>query len=260
MLREFVQAIAEMATNAHKPQIVAAPGDPRHCRVFVNGTSETLDIPRPDQASTVATVDDLVAAVERYGGENSAIWHNQSCICAVLDDSDRRELIRLDLKLSDQMRAICALPEPFDPKSLIVWLKKKMVGAVNDELANVFRSLDFQRTDQASSRVKHESESLGRSVQATVTPTIPEVLKPNVRIYANPDLPMRRVIRLSLDVDHAHGQLELDPLADEVELAVQSVQAEIHELLCEAVRGPELPDIPVIHGMPVFQPAPKLTA
>jgi hypothetical protein len=235
MLKAFVDAIAGLAVSSSEPKIIRDAGDPRKLFLSHNGTLTEVDVTPPLHASTVNTFEALSAAVERFGEDKQAsIWHDRAQVIALLDDDDRRETVRLALIMSDQFKSLQKLPGVFDQRSLVLFLKRNLAGAVDVGLIAIFRQIDFSKREEGGATVKHGDESLGRSIHAAIANAadIPEYLSVRVPVYSNPGLVQFLVtIKLSVDIDVQRGTFELTPLPDELENAVRYTQEQLGELL-----------------------------
>jgi hypothetical protein len=235
MLKAFVDAIAGLAVSASQPKIIKDTGDPRKLLVCHNGTEREVDVAPPLHASTVNVFESLYEAVERFSDEKPAsIWHDRAQVVALLDDDDRRETVRLALRVSEQFRSLEQLPGSFDQRSLVLFLKRNLAGAVDVGLIAIFRQIDFSKREEGGTTVKHGDESLGRSIHAAIANAadIPEYLTVRVPVYSNPGIVQFLVtIKLSVDIDVQRGTFELTPLPDELENAVRYTQEQLGELL-----------------------------
>jgi hypothetical protein len=236
MLKEFVQAIGEMAVKAKQPELIADPFNPRKAYLVHEGTFVEKNVASPLLNSRVDTLDSLVSAIESFGDESSA-WCNRERIEVVLDDVDRLERLHYPLHPSDQMKAVCKLPRQFDQRSLVLFLKRDLCGTIDPVVIAPFRQLDFSKRESAGGTVKHGDESLGRSIQAAVAQAteIPEFLTLSVRVYSNPDIVCRANIILSVDIDVQRGMIGLTPLPDEITNAFLSAEEFVADTLSEKV-------------------------
>lgn len=250
MLKEFVQAIGNLAVSAGEPKTIADPADPRKAYVTHNGQLREFAVPPPLLTAPVETVASLVEAIETFGGSSTSIWHDRSQIIALLDNTDRLEWVKLRLQQSQQFKALSALPKSFDQRGLVLFLKRVLTGSIDDGLLPIFRQLDFSKREEATGTVKHGDESLGRSIHAKVIGQndIPEFMAASIRVYANPEMRFTATVRLSVDVDVQRGMIDLTPLPDELENAILSTQECIAALLSEL--APETAT--VFYGAPRF--------
>ena len=233
MLAQFVEAIGNLATRAKTPTLLADPSNPRVTYLLHDGQMTSIDNPKPIMRADVETTNDLLSAVQRFGGKSASLWHDRLSIVAVLDDGDRRESVTIELVHSDQFLALGKLPRNFDQRALVLFLKRELCGAIDEGLLPIFRSIDFRRSEGAVGKLEHGDESLGRSVQAAVEGRgeIPEFLTATVPVYANPGLRIMRPVRLSVDINVHDAVIQLTPLPDELKNAVSAAQLAIGEVL-----------------------------
>lgn len=236
MLKEFVDAIASLAVSAEQMQVLRDPYDPRKAYVRHGDELREIVVPPPLLGAEVETLDGLFDAIRAFGAEdNASIWHDQAGIVALLNNDDRLETVTLRLRYTEQFFALRQLPKVFDQRSLILFLKRDLGGAIDDGLLAVFRQLDFTKREEAGGAVKHGDESLGRSVHAAVTgrADIPEFINVSVPVLMNRDLVQSAGIRLSVDIDVQRCLIQLSPMPDEIERALLMTQDHIHRVLCE---------------------------
>lgn len=238
MLKEFVESIGAMAVMSHPPRVFRDPYDPRKAYLHHDGAVREIVVAPPLLEAAVETVEGLFAAIHAFGAENDAsVWHDQTQIVALLSNEDRLETVTLRLCYSEQFQAIQQLPKAFDQRSLILFLKRELGGAVDDSLIAVFRQLDFTKREEAGGSIKHGDESLGRGVHAAVTgrTDIPEFINVSVPILTNPDLVYSVSIRLSVDIDLQRCAIQLTPMPDEIERAFRLMQSRVHRVLQDQV-------------------------
>jgi len=251
MLKEFVEAISGLTVAASSPKLLRDPADPRKAYLVHDGELKETTVQPPLLQSSVETMADLMSAIETFGGDAASVWHDRHQILALLDNGDRLETVRMDLNYSEQFKAILSLPKAFDQRSLILFLKRNLAGAIDSTLVSIFRKLDFSKREEKAAAVKHGDESLGRSVHAVVTGSseIPEFLTATLRVYSNPDVKFPVTIRLSVDIDVQRCTIELTPLPDEIENAILATEAGIGEQLSnKAGEG-----VTVFNGTPAFR-------
>jgi hypothetical protein len=198
------------------------------------------DVAPPLLNAKVNSIESLRDAVETFGPEGS-VWYDRKQITVLLDCEDRLERLQMPLKLSDQFHAICKLPRSFDQKSLLLFLKRDLRGAIDPAVIPPFRQLDFSKREAAGGTIKHGEESLGRSVQAAVANAaeIPEFLPVSVLVFTNKDLVFRATITLSVDIDLQRGMIDLTPLPDEIENAFCAAEDYLGDVLGSHLERPK---------------------
>lgn len=237
MLKEFIESISRMATEAVEPKVIPIPGDVRSQIMRLGETFTLATVPPPLRKHEVHTLFDLVEAVKAYKGSVASVWHDHSGIVAILDDADRLDRVDMCLCESEQLATLRKLPRKFDQRGLITFLKRDLAGATSDAIIATFRGISFRRSDAGTGAVSHGGESLGRSVESAVEGTgeIPERLLVEVPIYANLGLRVRRQISLDLEVDSREATFTLAVLPDEIVTAIQKMQDQIKAMLCELI-------------------------
>lgn len=237
MLKEIAQYIADLATSQMTAKLIPIPGDPNNLLIQHGDALREYHHPRPNhEETTVATLADLLDAVAHYGNQGAtSIWHNDRAVTAVLNDEDRREQIVMPLFYTDQWQAIEKMPIALPPAAMILYLKRTLCDALPPEVANAFRAVDFERRDGIQTRTAKDSESMGKSIHQSVTPSIPEYLTAHPLIFANPGIPYRQPIQISVDPLPAEGKIQLTPLADQVTRALIDAQLTLHQIIIDAI-------------------------
>lgn len=250
MLKEFVEAIGGLAIRSVEPKLLKDAVDPRTAYLVANGVCTPTPVQPPLLKAPVETFESLFDAIKTFGGEAASVWHDRHCVVAMFDNADRLEGARLALRMSDQFKALTSLPKAFDQRSLILFLKRNLAGAVDDTLISIFRKLDFQKREEGGATIKHAEESLGRGIHAAVTGAaeIPEFLTATVIVYSNPEIRFAVTVRLSVDIDVQRCVIELTPLPDEIERAILMTQEYIGSTLLEM--APE--HVAIFNGTPAF--------
>jgi hypothetical protein len=254
MLKEFIESISRLATEAVEPKTVAVPGDGRSQILRLGDKIELASVAPPVRVHSVYTLEDLVNALDKYTGDTSSIWHGHHEVTAVLDDEDRRDLVGMALQESEQLATLRKLPKTFDQRGLVTFLRRDMANAVSDSMVAIFRGISFRRADAGNGVVTQGGESLGRSVEAAVEGTgqIPEVLSFNVPIYTNVGLRRRYPIAVDVDVNPREATFTLTVLPDEISIAVQAMQDYIHTSLTQLVEETigKTDDVRIFFGCP----------
>lgn len=251
MLKEFVQAISEMAVKAKSPAMVADPFNPRKAYLVIDGVAFEKEVTPPLLNARVDTLESLEAAFTKFADDDSAtVWCSKKGVEVVIDSNDRIERLCLPLSFSDQMIASMKLPRSFSQRDLVLFLKRDMAGAIDPAVITPFRQLDFTRSDRTSGIARHGDESLGRSVQAAVSQAneIPEFLTINVRVFSNPDIVFRASIVLSVDIDPQRGVIDLTPLPDEIVNAFEAAEDHVVTAVSD-----QLGDACVFRGTPTMK-------
>ena len=235
MLSEFVKAISELAVRAKEPTMFRDECDPRKAYLVHDGVLKETTVTPPLLHARVDTVASLMQSLDTFSSENgtASIWHSRHTIVALLDNDDRLEICEMPLRFSEQFLSLTSLPKAFEQKALILFLKRNLNGAVDDTLISAFRRIDFAKREEGKTNISHGEESLGRSVQASVTGAldIPEFMTATVSVYANADIRVPVTIRLSVDINVRDGLIELTPLPDVLENAIVEAQEAIAERL-----------------------------
>jgi len=237
---ETLTGIQTKACEAQSAQPVDV-GDPRKVAFQVNGQIREFDVPPGVRCHVVRQLNDLVGYAKRTveeaaeGAGPPVVWHGESHVVLVIDDSDRRDCVVFDLTTSREMRTLMNLEEagraPLDHASFVRLLRIKL-GLPAEQVAR-FRKLAWTAGDKLTSDRRHAKESLDQSMMAEVSGVdgLPEEIEVRVPVYREEGERGVVVIHCAVDVDAVEKTLELMPLPGELEGAFQDAQRDIRQRL-----------------------------
>ena len=96
---DAIQAITGIIQRAVKPEKVVI--DDTQTLVVVNGQTNAYTTAPPRRAHSA---EDLSAIVAFAKDPKASVWYNSNSVTCLIDDADRRDSIKLSLKLSPQFR------------------------------------------------------------------------------------------------------------------------------------------------------------
>lgn len=246
MLKELFEAVCLRAEAATLPKKIDN-GDARALHYFVHGERVAVEIPPPVRNHQVCTLEALLLAVEQYG-EHGALWHDQELITLITDDGDRRDRVTLRLTLSDHWKIVAALGAPLTQRDFVRLLRHDLFGHVPSTLLPAVAKIEVATSSGQRNEINPGRERGSRefAVELATSGEIPEHFTAMVNVYANEGLRQLRPIICSLDYSLPPAQVAfvVKPLPDQLELALQDAQRELHEYLTEKV------EIPVFCGTP----------
>lgn len=264
MLKEAIEFVFNRGVEeikAAKAQKFDVPGDGRMVLIEHNGQLTERPVPPPLRRHTVDSVDDLIAAVKRWGlgnidvgDDDGVLWISEERIVLVTNDSDRRETVTLPLVHSSVFAKVKSLSDHntarMDQPTLIRLLRRDFRHADGvAELLAAVRKIKFRQLEQGYSDVQHGNESMGNAIEAEVSGAgdIADTLIVPVNVFSNPGEREFRLwtVGLDLEIDAKSQRFILRPMPDEVELAVSLALESIRERLTKA-----LPETPVFFGTP----------
>lgn len=244
---QTLEQIRQLAVNAAMPKIIPIPGDERTVIIATDGGVEYRDIPPPVIAHTVGTLEDLIAFAKAGTPDKSSIWHDEDGVVLLLDESDRRDFVKLPFEYSKEFALMVQLEatDSFMTQAAFVRMLRIKLR-VDPSIVNVFRTIDFKRLDGSKGDIQHGKESLGRSVEAAVqgTVAIPEELVIGLPLYETLGERQNYSVRCAVEVDAQQGTFKLTPFAGETAHVLQEHQGNIHRRLLEHF------DVNVYYGSP----------
>jgi len=246
MLKEIAAWLWQKADEGHKATpLDIADAKNRH---FMFGDRHfTVALPPPGRKHTITTLADLLVTVEEYGSKGS-LWHDETKIVLVTEDMDRREFVTMPLVLSQHWKIVKGLGEYLTQQSFLKLLRHDLAGVVPDSLRPAISRIEVATSANQKNEVNPGRERGSREFACDLANSseIPETFNATLSVYANAGLRQTRSVKLSLDYTLPPKEITFSvrPLPDELEIAMQNAQAELHELLEKAVK------IPVFCGTP----------
>lgn len=251
MLAEFVKSLADQVKKANGAEVVQIPGLPKKVLVRQGEKFELMDVPAPARAHALRGLDDIVELCrDAMIAPAPEVYHSEKEISVVLDRKDRREQVKMALDRSERFASLVGLRKGLSltPKQAIQFLRVDLHGTgkgVSDVIAGL-RRIDFKRQSGSQRTTEHGRETLGRQVEAAVqqADNIPEDFQVTVPVFTNPGLKgINATLRCAVTIDFEQEKIEIATLADEIQLALDGAQKDIHDRLVEA-----LPDVPIFNG------------
>lgn len=229
MLAQFVEAISLLAVNAGEPRTMRLPGGKRMMLIVAGREIVECDVPPADRnfaANDLESFADLLVV-----GENPIAFVSPReaggivDVTGYLDRTDRREKVCFVLRPSNSLSAVTTLTTFQDQKTVVSLLRDQLFGCCDVTLLKQMRSIDFTRKGDGSSNVQHGSESLGRSVEATVQSRhgeLPEAVAFSLPWFCLDEFAeITQSLTFAFDIDVTNQRVRLVPRGDELELAHQ---------------------------------------
>jgi len=247
MIREAIELIQDTAKDAAGVSVTAIPGDPRSVIVQLGSAYEYRPIPPAVRNHTILGIDDFIEAVKRWGAKG-VVFHSPAKIVLVVDDADRRDVATMNLVESETFTFMRTVGRSnMDHRTMVNVLKNQLRDHVIDSLLPAVRKLDVSASNKQTAEISHGRERGTREFAADLVGAsqIPEVLNVTASVYSNAGLRQSYTIKCSLDVAIPQLEFSLKPLPDELDIAVENAQSEIHQILEGALDG-----IAVLYGQP----------
>ena len=229
MLAEFLLALKGIIEGQSVARKIESE-DARKQRFVINGSVHEFPREPQDVDWRVETIDDLVPFI--MNNESSVTFVDENSVVVLLDGCDGHERVRMPLAPTNRWHKMVSLSmEPFrgSPAQAIKMLRFDLSGSGNDALINALRNVDFERSDKASSVVKHGDETFGRKIEAKVQQVdkIPEEFIVTVPMFTNH--PFMAAVRCGVHIDASNGLVEFHVLADELDRAQHRAINDVHK-------------------------------
>lgn len=250
MLQEALQFLSDKFSRADSARVVTLPDDSRHVFIDQGGVFTKHELPPPLRKHTVASVEDLVAAANRWK-DSPVAWLSGEAIVLVTDDSDRRDIVTLPLVKSAAFTKLMQLDKTpqLDQAQLIRLLRIDLQGTANrTALLTAIRSIKFKSVDSGASSIQHGNESLGRAIENEVTGAgdIPEQVLVECAVFANHgERDKRFKVACDLEIVASEKKFRFHPLPDDLERVTDAALDDIREQIAA-----DLPGVPVFFGSP----------
>ncbi len=249
MLKEFLELLQNTAVKAHGVNLRPVPGDNRRLFVDRPGSEavEFVDMPPALRSHAILGIDDFIEAVKRWG-QSGVVFHSPSKIVLVVDDADRRDVVSMALVESETFQFMRTVGKAaMSHRDMVNVLKHNLRDHVIDSLLPSVRKLDVDSSTKQSAEIARGRERGTREFVADLVGAnnIPETVNVTTSVYSNAGLRQSCTIKCSFDVAIPGLEFTLKPLPDELNIAVENAQTEIHQILAAALDG-----IPVLFGSP----------
>ena len=253
MLSEAIKAFADLVAAGHKCELVEVPGDPRRVWLSQGGSCAAEPLPPPVRAHQVEGLPDILEAAAVWVGDSTegagVMWHHERAVVLVVNDFDRRDQVTLPLTFSDQFETLRTLRgKTLDQRAFVRLLKHDLHGVVDPGLLLTVRRLEVSSGGSRSTEINPGRERGMQEFREELTGAaeVPEYVDATLSVYNTLGLRIDRTLRLSLDYELPAMRFQLEPLPDELEIAIQNAQLELADALEKLV--PE--GMPVLYGSP----------
>lgn len=266
MLKEFVQSITGLATDAEKPKELKVNnrtylvgkdgviGDPIETHIEYEKSFKVLVGTVPDFVRTIGEMRSVTASIRgRYGLESKPLDEigSMAGVCSnrvdcVIDIDSRQDQVVLELLKTKQFETLQELKHrAFTQKALIKFLRVDLDGTGADRYVQAFRNLVWNRSGKSAGVVNHADESMGRSIEdkvATNGEALPEELNLNVAVYVNPDIVVIARIKVVVIINFEDQQIELAVPPSEIDNAKKEARGYVRDLVETEVNAQGLGD------------------
>ncbi len=222
---EAVQKLVKLGERLSGEALLHSPREPAHVywlRKSPGGDYERCLADPPPRHYEAFTLEALCELVKRYeSSETTLVLVGNGQATAVLrEDADRRELVRLQLPLSEQLEALEAKKgNPMSQREFINFLHIDMHGTIVPGVVALFRSLKFAKSDGGDRQLQVGNEAVAREIKMSVVTggaSLPENADFDVLVYRDhPDTKV--MVRCALLYNLEEGTFIVKPLAGEIE-------------------------------------------
>lgn len=250
MLKEFIDAISDLAVKSAGPQIAKHnPYEPSAVKNAVGDVVIDNGIPKP--RNHVAY--DLEAIVEfSKKSSSAAIWYSRKKIVTAIDDNDRKDIVTLAMSASDELVKLQELQKSkpwFDQRAFLTLLRTVFTSdamPMNTTLINDIRVVKFEAAQSGSSEIGRGKSSVGKSAMASVEgwDKLPEVVVLDVPVFANRFASQRTSVKCALEINEQEQRFQLFPLPGSVEDAITNIEGDIGATIREMIGD----TVPVYYG------------
>lgn len=241
MLKEFVEAISQLAVDGAGPQI--KDHDPYEPSATIDSHGNTVidpGLPRP-RKHVALDLGTIAEFAKRF--DSAAIWYSRKAVVALIDDNDRKDTVRLEMTYSEELLKLMDLQKfkPwFDQRAILTFLRTVFTPAalpMHTTLINDLRVVKFDATQTGNSEVIRGKSSVGKTAMAKVEgwDQLPEVVTLAVPVLGNAFIRQRIEIDCALEVNEQEQRFQLFPLPGEVEMAIAQAETLLRGMLTDLV-------------------------
>lgn len=253
-----VDSIARLAREGEAVQLEAVPGDPTGLVVALAGGQilERFQPPPPADSAKLTTLTSLADWVAAKPDEDPVVYVSVYAVTAIRRKCPRRSRADWILGTSGVYKTLLGLrdrPQTHDQKAAIRLLRIELAGTNTDGIVPAFRNLKFTEAGQATGVIEQKAVNIGRTLQAQLTGEVPETIRFEVPVLADPFSGCdRQGVMVAVEVDFPTKQFQFVPFPMELERAVAATVAQLAELTVDSL-GLAVGDgsvFPVLQGAP----------
>ena len=240
MLREALELIQTTAREAHHATLLPELSAGGRKAFYQHGTEiKEFDVPLTARSHVVHSLIDLILYARRPDNVAPVVWHDNAGVVLLIDDADRRERVTFPLTWSDRLvtlKSLAAKKPCFDQAAFVRLLRIEL-GLDNVAVVSQFRKLEWSADNEGSGDIQHGMNRLAKSVVAKVQGIgdLPDQLDIPVPVYQQAGEQTEYLVRCAVEIDICNQRLQLVPLPDALERAIDIAQASIHSRLSNAL-------------------------
>lgn len=264
-LMETIQLIQDTAKEAIAVEVKPLPNNPEKSLIIAGGKHQIIDTPIAEKPRkhTVETIESFVAAYARWKDDGMIedsrqpnIWLNLPdwYLLFFTDEPQRRASIKLKLTRAPQWDTISQYRNAvtIDQKALVRLLRHDLAGCVDAGVLLAFRSIDFNKVQNAKSQIEHGKQSLDADIVAQVTgERKPEEIVCVLPMLISRELPdFRARVVLTIDIDASSQRFVLQAKPGELDLALEELKGVVGGTLESALSAAGCEDVTILAGNP----------
>lgn len=256
---ELIQDTAK-ESQAVTTEVRDFPNDPeKRLVVRSDGTREIVATPftPSPRRHVVETVESFSAAFVRWGGTpRPNIWLDlpRWRLLFFTDEPLRRSSVTLKLTAAPQWATVSGFRDAksLEHKALIRLLRHDLAGCADPGVLPAFRSIDFNKIQNAKRSIEHGKQSMDSDIVAQVTgdrkPEEIVVVFPVLVSRELPDFRARVVLTVDIDADAQRFTLQARP--GDLDLALEEVKGVVSGTLEAALGTAGEKDVTILAGSP----------
>lgn len=270
-LFETIQLIQTTAKESVEQKLIDVPNNPEKRLLIGSGKHELIDTPfvAPPRKHTVETIEAFAEAYARWsldGSETGPTDTEESRLPNVwldlakwrlmfyADEPLRRSSVTLKLTAAPQWATVSKFRDALklEQKSLVRLLRHDLGGCVDAGVLAAFRTIDFQKINNAKRTIEHGKQSLDADIVAQVSgerkPEEIVVVFPVLISRELPDFRGRVVLTVDIDADEQRFTLQARP--GELDLVLEELKGVVSATLESALTAAGASDVTILAGSP----------
>jgi hypothetical protein len=250
-LAEGLKFISDLAQAGVAVKTQTLPNDPQRMMVIEEGKMRLVDTPYtpPPRQHVVKTIASFAYAYDRwcedgieakrkadgtgYEGRLPTIWADieKWQLQFFTDEPLRREYVRLSLTPSPQLLLLqsFAAAQVIEQRRLVRILRHDLAGCVDESVLIAFRTVDFEKMENARRTIDTARQSMDADIVAQVRgEKKPEEFEVNFPLFAMKELAtVRSSVRLTIDIDCSNQKFILQAKPGHLEQAIDDARAAV---------------------------------
>jgi hypothetical protein len=238
MIAEALQKLFDVARESRQAQVVQIPGD-KTVMIVGDERIEIQNDRRPRKA-VVGNLSSVDAWLQTVGAERDIeivvdrdeIRASVDCCTHIVD------FCRMPLHITQAAQALLGWSEkPIGIKQAVRILRSSLADCCDPNYLAIFRRIDFNRMSNSQKSIRHDSESLGKSIERVAQSShgeIPEYVTFAIPFYQVGIAMSKQTLRFAVEVDAESETITLLPVDDCINRACEESRKELAEWLSKS--------------------------